>query len=158
MNAQELHAKALEVYSTVKEHLDDHHMHYQANDKNLAITLISVGDDLPMPLLIEVHEDRQVLRLVSPLPAKMPEDKRVEGAIATSVANYGLINGSFDYDMRDGEIRFRITTGYHGTKLSKDLVHYLIACTLSTVDHYNDKFFTLAKGMTGIDDFIGAEK
>ena len=103
------------------------------------------------------EEDRQVLRILSPIPVRMPEEKRVEGAIATCVANYGMINGAFDYDMRDGEIRFRLSSGYHNTNLDTEVITYMIACSLSTIDRYNDRFYALAKGMTSLDEFIKNE-
>jgi hypothetical protein len=87
----------------------------------------------------------------------MPEDKRVEGAIAVSVANYGLVDGSFDYDISDGEIRYRLTSSYRESILSDDLFEYMIMCAASTVDDYNDRFFMLAKGMIDVEKFVELE-
>ena len=55
------------------------------------------------------------------------EDKRVDGAIAVCVANNGLNDGCFDYDVRDGEIRFRLTSSYRESTPGTALFEYMIA-------------------------------
>ena len=87
----------------------------------------------------------------------MPEDKRVDGAIAVCAANYGLVDGSFDYDLRDGEIRFRLTSSYRESALSEDLFEYMIMVSAATVDQYNDKFFMIAKGIMTVQQFLEQE-
>jgi hypothetical protein len=115
------------------------------------------GEDLPIEFLLLVKPKNQVVQFISTLPFNMPEDKRVEGAIAVSVANYGLVDGSFDYDISDGEIRYRLTSSYRESILSDDLFEYMIMCAASTVDDYNDRFFMLAKGMIDVEKFVELE-
>jgi len=151
-------SNAQQVYQTVKDHLDANKFKYQTHDEELVITLTATGEDLPMPVIIAVDEQREVLRILSPIPAKAPEDKRIEAAVAVAAANYGIVNGSFDYDLDDGEIRFRMAQSFHQTTLNDEQIHYLIATAFSTTDRYNDKFFALCKGMTSLEDFLKAEK
>ena len=87
----------------------------------------------------------------------MPEDKRQDGAIAVCAANYGLVDGSFDYDIGDGEIRFRLASSYRDSDLGPDLFEYMIMVAASMVDNYNDKLFMLAKGMMTVQQFIEKE-
>ena len=115
------------------------------------------GDDLPIEFIMVVRPKNQVVQFISSLPFNMPEDKRVDGAIAVCVANYGLVDGSFDYDLRDGEIRFRLTCSYRESTLSEELFNYMIMVSASTVDNYNDKFFMIAKGMMTVQQFIEQE-
>ena len=88
---------------------------------------------------------------------KMPEDKRLDGAIAVCVVNYGLICGGFDYDINDGEISYRLSLLYTDTDVSCEAITDMIGLTVSTSDNYNDKFFMLAKGMMTIEDFVAKE-
>lgn len=74
------------------------------------------------------------------------EDKRAHGAIAVCVANNGLNDGCFDYDVRDGEIRFRLTSSYRESTPSTALFEYMIMVSISAIDRYNDKFFMITKG------------
>ena len=91
------------------------------------------------------------------LPFKFPEDKRVEGAIAATAANHGMVNGSFDFDMSDGEMLFGCVNSYKNGDFNEDIAYYMISVAVSTVDEYNDRFFGIAKGMISIQDFIEKE-
>jgi hypothetical protein len=107
--------------------------------------------------VIIVDANRQLVRLLSMLNFKFPEDKRVEGAIATTVASYGMVDGSFDFDLNDGSVIFRMTASYRESRLGQGLFAYLIDCACFTVDRYNEKFLAVSKGMLSIQDFIAQE-
>ena len=145
---------AREVYDTLIHMLDTRDWKYDKIEDKLMIKSGIKGEDLPIQFLMIVEEDREVVQFISSLPFNMPEDKRVDGAIAVCVANYGLCNGSFDYDISDGEIRFRMTTTFKGGSISEDALEHMILVAAGTIDDYNDKFFMVAKNMMSIQDFI----
>ena len=137
--------------------LDNMEWKYEKHEDDLLIKSGVKGDDLPIEFIMVVRPKNQVVQFISSMPFNMPEDKRVDGAIAVCVANYGLIDGSFDYDLRDGEIRFRLTCSYRESTLSEELFNYMVMVSASTVDNYNDKFFMIAKGMMTVQQFIEQE-
>lgn len=92
------------------------------------------------------------------MPFDIPEDKRIDMAIAVNIANYGIIDGSFDYDISDGDLRFRMTTSYRESILGKELFEYMFMVSALTTDEYNDKFMMLAKGLISIEQFIDSDK
>ena len=145
------------VFNKVKAHLDGNKFKYDCDDQEMSIVLRATGEDLPLLVLVRVDADRQLIRMLSPMPVKMPEDKRMEGAVASSVANYGIIAGNFDYDIRDGEIRFRVTQSFREGDVTDEIIHYMFGILFNTVDTYNDRFFMLAKGMMSLEQFIDAE-
>lgn len=149
--------KAREVYATLVRMLDTRDWKYEKHEEDLLIKSGIRGDDLPVEFIVYVKPGNEVVQFISSLPFNMPEDKRVDGAIAVAVANYGLVDGSFDYDLRDGEIRYRLTSSYRESTLGEDLFEYMIMVAASTVDRYNDKFFMLAKGMMSIQQFMEQE-
>ncbi len=150
--------QAKQVFATMVKMLDGRGWHYQKDEENLIIRSGVTGDDLPVEFIIVVDAEREVVRFLSKLPFSMPEDKRVDGAIAVCVANNGMVNGSFDYDIGDGDIVFRLTTTFKsGSILTEDVFEYIIMVSASTVDEYNDKFFMLAKGMITVQQFIEQE-
>ena len=149
--------KAKEVFDTLVNMLDTRDWKYEKHEDKLLIKSGVKGDDLPIEFIVVVKPRNEVVQFISALPFNMPEDKRVDGAIAVCVANYGLVDGSFDYDLRDGEIIFRLTSSYRESKLGEDLFEYMIMCAASTVDQYNDKFFMIAKGMMSIEQFLEQE-
>ena len=107
-----------------------------------------------MGLVIEVDDDRQLVRVVSPMPFEMSENKRIEGAIATCAATYTLADGSFDYDLMRGKIYFRLTSSYRGCDIGEGMLDYMVDVSLSTIDRYNDKFMALNKGYINVTDFF----
>lgn len=149
--------KAIEVYTTLKRSLDNHEIKYERNDSELYIKAVFSGDDLPMTFYIRVLAKKDAVMLTSPMPFNMSEDKRIDAAVAVCVANYGLTLGTFDYDISDGEIRFRITKSYKFDPISEDTFNHMISIAGSTVDKYNDRFFMVSKNIMSIADFIKKE-
>ena len=82
----------------------------------------------------------------------------MDAALAVAVANFGLVNGTFDYDLSDGEIRFRIVSSFRESILSQALINYMIIIAAGTVDRYNDKFLAISTGTMNINQFIAWEK
>ena len=149
--------RAKVVFDALIRALDAQEWKYEKDADKLRVKLGFNGDDFSISILVAVKPESQVVQVFSNLPFNMAEDKRVDGAIAVCVANYGLIDGSFDYDISDGQIMYRLTSSYRGSYLSEDLFEYMISCTIGTVERYNDKFFLISKGMLAIDEFIAQE-
>ena len=157
--AEEKNVKqALEVYNTLRQALNEMEYRYTEDIEKLRIRLTVYGDDIPMDLLIIIDADRMLIRLMSSLPFKMSEDKRVEGSLLTNHVNYLLADGSFDYDMRDGEILLRLTASYRESLISTALLRYMINVSCSTIDKVNDKFMLVNKGAMSLSDFVESMK
>ncbi len=146
--------QALSVYETICHTLETRGWNYTREEENLVIRCGARGEDLPMDIVIIVNPKSQVVSLFSPMPYKVKEDKRVEAALAVCVANNGLINGSFDYDIADGSITFRIVTSYRESILGEELFNYMILISANTVDVYNDKFLMISNGMLSFEQFL----
>lgn len=144
----------LSVYKKLTDYLDSHNLKYSTHDEDLLVTLTIHGNDLPMFVIIRVVDERSLIIINSPVPFKFPEDKRIDGALAVAAANYAMLNGCFDYDMSDGEIKFRLAQNYEGMEVSDDLLSYMLGVTIVSTDKYNDKFFMLGKGMITLEQFI----
>ena len=127
------------------------------NDAELRVECSAKGDDLPMDIKIRIDSDRQLVVLLSHLPFVVSEDKRIDGAVATCYVSNKLADGSFDYDISDGSVAFRITASFANSDIGMDLIKYMIGCSSLTVDEYNDKFLALTKGLISITDFISEE-
>lgn len=149
--------QAREVYNLIINTLNAKGWSFERDDEKMVIRTGVAGEDLPINFVIIVNERNEVMQFLSSLPIHMPEDMRVDGAIAVAVANYGMVDGSFDYDINDGEIRFRLTTAFRDGTLGTDNVEYLIGVGAAMVEKYNDRFFLLAKKMMTIEQFIEKE-
>lgn len=147
-------AAALAAYQTLCDALDAKNWKYEKHPEELEVTCIARGDDLPMKLVIQVDEKRQALRVLSLLPVTVPEEKRVDMAVAISLINNGIVHGCFDYDVKGGNVLFRIVGTFFGCTLSKDACMYLVLCACQTIDNYNDKLLMLSKGLITVEQFI----
>ena len=125
---------------------------YSTEESKLKLTSSFRGDDLSIPITLRIDDDRQLIRGFSVLPFNMSESKRVEGAVATTLINWRLVNGSFDYDMSDGQIVYRIAQSYRNCTLSTEVVQYLVNCLVGTVDDYNDTLLAISKGSMDLQD------
>ncbi len=149
--------QAKKVYDDFCSVLESNNWTFDRHDDDMVITFGVNGDDLPMNFLVVVNPTAQVVSMYSSMPYKFSADKRAEGAMAVAVANYGLVNGCFDYDVSDGEIRFRLVTSFRESLISPDVYGYMLAIAGGTVDRYNDQFFMISKGMLTVDQFIEKE-
>ncbi len=145
---------AKQVYQTLCEAIERREWSFNKDEEKLLVHFGVNGEDIPMQFILFVDAERQLIRLLSPLPFKMSESKRMEGAIATCAASYGIVDGSFDFNLADGTIVFRMTASFRESLIGEGLFHYLIACSCAMVDRYNDQFLALDKGMLSITDFI----
>lgn len=147
-------AFAKTVFTTLCDVMERRGWKYENDEKDLTVHFIVSGDDIPMQFILVIDAERQLIRLMSPLPFKMSEDKRIDGAIATCAASFGLADGSFDYDLTEGRIIFRMTASFRESLIGEELFHYMIECSCVTVDEYNDKFLAIDKGLLSVSDFI----
>ena len=150
-------AKAKEIFDALVNMLDTRDWKYDKFEEDLVIKSGIKGDDLPIEFIVVVKPKNQVVQLLSRLPFQIPEEKRVDAAIAICVANNGLVDGSFDYDIAEGNITFRLTSSYRESTLGADLFEYMILVSAGTIDDYNDKFFMIAKDMMSVQQFIEKE-
>ncbi len=145
---------AQQVYSTLCGGIERRGWKFGKDEDKLLVHFGVRGEDIPMNFILIVDVERQLVRLMSPLPFKMSEEKRMEGAIATCVATYGMADGSFDYDLSNGEIVFRMTASFRESTIGEGLLQYMISCSCAMVDKYNDQFLAIDKGLISIADFI----
>jgi hypothetical protein len=151
-NKQLMYAR--EAYNTLCRSLDNIGWTYKRMDDELKLMFSVGGDDIPMNFLIIIDADRQLVRLLSLLPFQMNSDKRVEGAIATCIINYVLADGSFDFDLDEGHIMFRLTASFRESLLGEELFKYMVSIACHTIDKYNDQLCDLNDGKISLEDFM----
>lgn len=150
-------ASARAVYKTLCDAIEKRGWRYQKDDEKLFVVLSVIGEDLPMEFQVTVDVERQLVRLISPFPFTISENKRAEGAVAACVATYGLVDGSFDCNPLIGTIRYRMTASFKESLIGEGVFHYMFSCAGKMIDRYNDKFLAIDKGLLSISDFIASE-
>ena len=145
---------AMHAYVAFLDALNQRKWSYDRNDDELRIDIGVTGEDLPMDLIVRFDTEYQIIRLQSLIPFKMDESKRIEGSLATNYINYSLAVGSFDYNVTDGAIAFRLVQSFRNSYISSEICNYLIDVACYTIDKYNDKLFMLSKGNISMSEFI----
>lgn len=142
------------AFDTLCEMLDEIKWKYEKDEERLVVTCSAQGDDLPIDVRMEVSAERQGVSFMSELPFTVPEDKRVEVALAIHVINYALADGSFDYNLGNGRVLFRMTSTFKGSLLGKEAFEYILDVTCGTVDDYNDKLLMIMKDRMTIEELV----
>lgn len=154
MVEQDSIVRARATYKTLCQYLDGQKWNYENNEEELKIDFRARGEDLSMPITVKVYPERQVAILISHLPFDIPEDKRIEATVALCALNNLIVDGSFDYDIGDGSVYFRMTNCFAESDLSIDVFEYLMICSLATIDEYNDKLLLFANGTISLQQFL----
>lgn len=155
-NAYEMY-QARQNFDALCQMLDHKGWYYDKIEDKLLIKSGVKSEDLPVEFIVRVVPDNQVVQFLSKLSFQMPEEKRMDGALAVCIVNNHLIDGSFDYDVFDGSIVYRLTCSCRETVLNEEQLQYMIMVAASTVDNYNDKFFMIAKNMMTVEQFAESE-
>lgn len=150
--------KAKKVYETLCTTLNNKGWHFIKDDEKLSIECEARGEDLPMNIEVQVVPERELILLFSQLPFVVPSEKRLDFAVAVTFVNNQLVNGSFDFNIFDGNMVFRLTNSFIESDIGEGLLFYMIMVSCRTVDDFNDKFFMLAKGMMSLEAFITDSK
>lgn len=154
MSEQKKMELAKQVYNTLCSALENREWSFGKDEEKLLVHFGVRGDDLPMNYILVVEAERQCIRLLAPMPFKMSEGKRIDGALATCAASFKMADGGFDYDLSDGEIIFRMVASFRDSVIGEGLIQYMISCACAMVDKYNDLFLAIDKGLLSITDFI----
>ena len=65
--AEDKKTLAKKVYQTVCSALEERNWTYKKDEEKLAVFFGVTGEDLPMDIVMSVDEDRQLLRIFSPM-------------------------------------------------------------------------------------------
>ena len=141
------------VYKTLCQTLDNMKWRYNKEEDRLIIRTAAVGDDLTMNLFFCVDADRQVMYLKSPMPFPIPASMHNTMAKAILLANYYMLNGSFEFDYSDGYLAFKIVVPFMESIISEAVCKYMIIVACNMTDKFNDKFQDVATGRMTIEAF-----
>jgi hypothetical protein len=84
----------------------------------------------------KAREEQQQFIFYSLCPTNAPEEKRLAVAEFLTRANYGMMNGNFELDFDDGEIRYKTGIDVEGDSLSFALIRNLVYTNVTMMDEY----------------------
>lgn len=151
-------SRAQEIYQAVTAYLEKKNLPYEPHPDAGLVHLEINRDVLPMHIFLRAVDSSDALQVICPQGTKVPVEKRTDVAVAVSVANYGMVNGGFDLNIKDGSLHFRLCHSCKAGLPDDEQLRYLIGCAASTMKQYQERFFMLIKGMIDLEKFLELEK
>jgi hypothetical protein len=84
----------------------------------------------------QAREDQSQLIFYSVCPNAAPEDRRIPAMEFITRANYELVVGNYEMDLRDGEIRYKTSVDVEGTEISPALIRQVVYFNVMTMNKY----------------------
>lgn len=133
---------AATIFSVCKRHLDQRDFHYteqHCSDRSYLKAGVAASNG-SYDLLMDIKEERKLLVLYVRVSLRFPANRRRHVADYLTRCNYGLVLGNFEFDMGDGEVRYKCsvatTSDANGTTLAVDVVDRMLQAAISTMDRY----------------------
>jgi hypothetical protein len=97
-------------------------------------------------LVVQALEDREQVIVYGLVPAVAPEEHRTAAALLIARLNWGMVLGSFEQDLDDGELRFKVALDPGGEPVTPALLRPLLQVAAAMVDRYAPVFDAVASG------------
>lgn len=138
-----------EVIGRVRDYLDDNDWKYEFNpDKNVIKMGVNIKSKLQSAkMLISFNEGGYSVFAIPSMNAD--ESSRPAVLEYISRANYGLRNGNFEMDLRDGEVRYKVYTNFKGLKdISNEVIDDSILIPPMMLQKYGDGLAAIMLGFS----------
>lgn len=142
--------RAKQVFDIVCEMLDDVHFHYDKQDKDLIITSFAKGDTLPIPFMMRVAPQKELVSFHSVLPFDVDDNMQEDICIALNMINCNLSGGCFA--CFDGKISYKSAAIYRGMTVGKKLFEEWMMTSLAIINEYNGKLEKAVSEHMPLDD------
>lgn len=144
-----------EIVDAIRDWLDEDDWRYEYDAEH---HLIKMGITLKSKIksgriFVDIKEDSYAVYLISPISGDV--DGLGELYKYVAMANHGLLNGNFEVDASDGEIRYKTYVDCEGlASLSKEVVRNSICFPCCMMDRYGNGLAALAMGFSDADTEI----
>lgn len=144
-----------QIVDAVRDFLDgdDWHYQYDAEDQVISAGIRLRSKIKTGKIRIIFKDDSYAVYLYSPISGD--ESNLTELNKYLTMANYGLANGNFELDYRDGEIRYKTYVNCNGLEsLPKDIIQDSILVGCAMMDRYGDGIAALSLGFSDAETAI----
>lgn len=153
--SEEINIKAAEEhFNLICNNLVQHNCNFNAASEEFFLSFTTSGEKFPVTVKIMVDAERNLIRFFSRLSFDIPDEKKLEIAVAVTKINYSLSIGNFNLDIDTGEIYFSYNVSYLESKLGNEAITYIISALLAVVDDYSEKLLMLSKGYLTLEKFM----
>lgn len=144
------------IAENIKQFLEDDDWNYRMDEEN---GVISTGMKLKCKFQradVSIRIGTDTFMVLFILPVNAEESVRPKVLDFINRANYGLIRGGFEMDIRDGEVRFR-TSHYCGKNIDmidSEIIGDAVYLNYSMVERYGSELMAVMMGFMEPDEAI----
>lgn len=145
-----------QIVDAVRDWLDNNDWHYEYDAEKY---LIKMGIKLKCKIksariTVDIKASSYLVYVYAPINGD--KDEPVEMLKFLTMANYGLRNGNFEFDLRDGEVRYKVFVNCDELdSLSDAVIQDSIYVGCAMMDRYGNGIAALALGFSDADTEIG---
>lgn len=127
---------AAEVYRTCCSAFDAKKWEYKKSDRKRQLDFPVVISGVSTDFTLTVDASRQLVRMVARFPEKVSTEKIPEVSWALCQANCKMADGSFDLDMTDSTVSFRIAAFFYSGSIGEGFVENMIFFAIACIKKY----------------------
>jgi hypothetical protein len=128
-------------------HLEESSLHAEADEKNLMVKFGISGNGAGLRVIAYADEDRGHFAVMSVSSVNCMEGQRSLMAELLCRVNYRLAVGGFEFDMRDGEIRYKISQLIGSVPIEKEVLGHCLGLCIFTHERYGKLLVPLCLGL-----------
>ncbi len=146
-----------EIVEAINNFLNEDDWHFSFDEERglFRFNLSLKGKIQKVNYVIDVKDDSFIVYAISPLGANHDDPENLT-AMAEFVcrANYGLRNGNFELDMRDGEVRYKCFVDCDGIIPDSAVIRNSIYMPAAMFDRYGEGIVSVIFGMATAEDAV----
>ena len=124
-------------FNALIEYLDAKNFNYSSYPEENRVSLTMSGYQANYRFTFRITHEGEFLQVTAQYPFFVRNEKlRPTAAELLTRANYNLLLGNFEMDMKDGEIRFHVTHMIEDGGLTQSAIDKAYSATLFTMDRY----------------------
>lgn len=123
-------------FQALLDYFEARGLHYSSDPKERRAWFFINSDHALQKCFFRFDATVSVLQIIVQYPVMVREAFRAAAAEFITRANYGLVLGNFQMDMKDGEIRYYLSHLMQGDGLEEQTIHRLFRAAMSTADRY----------------------
>ena len=140
-------ATTAKVNKWVMEHLKNNNYHYQLDDNNKDFIVMMPLRSKFEKTILHIKCDESSITVLAYIEQDVPEKYRANVMELFTRVNYGIFNGSFEIDLDDGEIRYKLTMSVlERESISDGLIGITLAVPGFVLDRYTDALLDVMSG------------
>ena len=138
------------LQESVKQYLDSQEWHYDFNEEKRYYSLnMSLKCVDHCRIVIDFKGDENGdngFVVYTFFPINVPENRRSAVSEFLTRANYGLLNGNFEMDFEDGEIRYKVMTRCGDIDYDPDSMEFIVDCGFMMFERYGHALLSVIYG------------